>query len=407
VTVSIDTDNAGLAANEVVVRVGSAGTHSGSGTLTVTINSIPPAWAIAGLQNAAYAEGGKSNACWICRPHACTDASWEQWVGELDSELDAGIEIWVEYSNEVWNSAFQGQWRHNEGMAQRNSAVNGHDQYAASSYATYKITKASAVSGRTVRLIIAGQSVTASVVSSRMGYLQSRYTADTNPDKPASWAAFNVIMSTSNYFDWLSSSGLTASTFQCNRDSVVNLTPNGVIDLADLGYRDLSSYVAIKATYGKNLWAYEGGPNWDVPDEEADDFTDVTRAIFAASHHPRMANAMWGAWEAYVTVGGFDGVSCGTHEGDWSEITGKNWSNVKSWGQISGAGDGTDGRYNNVNNLATYIANGDTDPVWDNLVSTRAYSVEQWASEEEEESNSEYLVIQVGGQYLVLEMAGA
>jgi len=240
-----------------------------------------------------------------------------------------------------------------------------------------------------------------------MGYLQSRYTADTDPSKPASWAAFPVIMSTSNYFDWLSSSGLSATTFQCNRDAVVNLTPNGVIDLADLGYRDLSSYVAIKATYGKTLWAYEGGPNWDVPDEAADDFTEVTRAIFAASHHPRMANAMWGAWEAYVTVGGFDGVSCGTHEGDWSEITGKNWSNVKSWNQVAGAGDGSDGLYDNVSNLATYVSNGDTDPVWDNFVGTRAYGVKKWSSPDDEpEPTTQYLSLSYGGLHLFLSTAG-
>ncbi len=404
VTVSIDTDNAGLAANEVAVRASSAGTHSGSGTLTVALDYIPPVWSIAGLHNAAYAAASTSNACWICRPHACTDAAWEQFVGDLDTALSSGIEIWVEYSNETWNSAFEGQWRHMEGLARRNSAANGHDQYAASSYATYKTTKAAATSGRVVRLIVAGQSVTSSVLDSRMGYLQTRYTADSDPEKPATWSAFPVVMSTSNYFDWLNSSGgLTVSTHQCNRDAVVNLTSDGVIDLGDLAYRDMSSYLAIKTTYGKDLWAYEGGPAWDVPNEGEDDFTAVTRAIFAAAHHPRMANIMWGAWETYVTDGGFDGVSSGSHEADWSEITGKNWSNIKSWNQVAGKGDGTDSLYDNVSNLATYISNGDTDPVWDNLVSTRAYAVEQWAAAD---VPPQYLFLSIAGQYLVLEMAG-
>jgi hypothetical protein len=403
VSVSIDTDNAGLDADEVVVRTSSAGTHSGSGVLTVTFKHIPPVWAIAGLQNASYAEGATANVCWVTRPHASTDAAWEQFVEKLDAQLTSGIEIWVEYSNETWNSAFEGQWRHLEGLARRNGATDGHDQHAASSYDTYKVTRAAVTSGRVVKLVIAGQSVTASVLGTRMGYLQARYNADDAPEKPATWDAFPVVMSTSNYFDFMNGSGLSATTYQCNRDAVANLTANGTIDLGYLAYRDLSPYIAIKATYGKILWAYEGGPNWDVPNEGNGDFTAVTRVIFAAAHHPRMANIMWGAWELYVTEGGFDGVSSGSHEADWSEITGKNWSNVKSWNQVAGVGDGSDGRYDNLSNLDTYIANGYTDPVWDNLVSTRAHAIEAWAEEDAPVTQS--LVISAGGSYLVLETA--
>jgi hypothetical protein len=202
---------------------------------------------------------------------------------------------------------------------------------------------------------------------------KAEFDADTDPDK-GTWANHPCIMSVSNYHD-----GPDCTTGDAEGDvnqvGIPQLSSRGVAELYDWGIRDYSDYAAIITTYGKLIYAYEGGFNWDTPS----DMSALTRAVFAGQLTPIAAYQYWANFAA-VAAAGYSGACVLGVRGTWTESTGKSWGLTYKFDQQPGLGDGSDGLYDNLSdvtaNLDDYRADGTTG--WESFVSPRFYAIEQW-----------------------------
>jgi hypothetical protein len=54
---------------------------------------------------------------WFCMPHQCDDDYVRQFATQVRDTLDPGLKVYIEYSNEVWNSGFQQcRWAQDKGQ---------------------------------------------------------------------------------------------------------------------------------------------------------------------------------------------------------------------------------------------------------------------------------------------------
>ncbi len=361
----------GFAQGEGYVETGAGG----DATNTVKPGMSPEF--IASVQNEMYEyTGGRSRIAWINRPHASDDAAFQNFLERLHANLNPNIEIWVEYSNEVWNyaAAFNGQ----TGYAARQATKLGIDMdgfYAKKTYDNYKLLESVVGGSRSYKVVAAGQQANSWHLQKRMDALQKELERDADPRKP-SWEELPVVMSVALYVEYVDTNPTTA---QSNRDGLAQVTAAGAVEVAELKMRGLSAYPAIKAQFGKELWAYEGGVHFIVSGNSAPDYAQVQRRVFAAQLHPRAANLLWENWRRATEEYGFDGVNGYLRQGNWSVDRGASWGDFYSYDQEAGRGDGTDGKFNNLAALDNYMANGESDPSWKEFVSVRGYAQDMWA----------------------------
>lgn len=373
----IDADAPGLAADEVVIFANLDGTLSiSSATMTFGNTTLTSPERYGAMFTENYDYNGQYLDAWLCRAPALQDDAWTEFLERLDDSMPTGCDWYIEWANETWNTAgaFNSGRRMDEGFARLNGTTVP-EAYAAFAKAAYDmaVTVAAAGSGRVVRLIVAGQSVNSSVLTGRMTALRTLYGGP-----GSTWDAADVIMSVSTYFD-----GIDWTT---EADGIIASGPLGLIDCLDVGYRDLSVYTTIKATYGKPLYAYEGGAAWDTPSSVDATTTAVTRTVFAALSSPGMVSVQYGALKKYRDDAGFDSMCILAMMADLDEITGKNWGTYGFWSQAPGIGDGSDGNFNNVADFDTYLVDGADDSDFYSYVSPRGYAAEQWGSVDAEGS---------------------
>jgi hypothetical protein len=373
----VDADAPGLASDEVVIYANVVGTLSISSAKMLfggTTLVAPERYGALFTENYDY--NGQYLDAWLCRAPALQDDAWTEFLERLDASMPVGCDWYIEWANETWNTAgaFTNQRRVEEGRARLNGTTVP-ESYAAIAKHAYDLAAAvvaTSESGRRVRMIVAGQSVNPSVVTNRLAAMRDLYGG-----AGETWDAADVIMSVSTYFngvDWTTEA-----------DGIIAAGPLGLIDVLDCAYRDLTSYPAIKATYGKPLYAYEGGASWDTPSSIDETTTAVTRTVFAALSSPGMVSVQYGAFEKYRDEAGFDSMCVLAMMSLHAEANGKNWGTYGFWAQAPGIGDGSDGKYNNVADFDNYITNGADDSDFYSYVSPRGYAAEQWGQEDEGE----------------------
>ena len=82
---------------------------------------------------------------WYCIPHAYTDAAVDSYADMLIANVDRGLKIGVEYSNETWNPGFvQNSYCHTQGLAEQASTGrfdNQNPSYPAWPWSAYRSTQ--------------------------------------------------------------------------------------------------------------------------------------------------------------------------------------------------------------------------------------------------------------------------
>jgi hypothetical protein len=107
---------------------------------------------------------------WFCMPHQADDDYVRAFAEKVRSQLHADATIYIEESNETWNSAFK-QWRWYEDQSKARGDKNAHDLKAQRMARTFRIWEDVLGADRVVR-VLAGQSANdwhASQLAQRLG----------------------------------------------------------------------------------------------------------------------------------------------------------------------------------------------------------------------------------------------
>jgi hypothetical protein len=283
---------------------------------------------------------------WICVPFAATDDCVRAIAEKAVAGLAAGLKVWVEFSNEIWNTgaSFAGQslgaalqgklasppQRGYEWGAVRAGQV--HDVFA-------EVLDAAGRGGDLVR-VIAFQWGNPAAAPAFLNFCAANsiridaYAIAPYRDFPAALAA--------------AADGLDSD--QLHDFWQLFLTSNYPADSALQGGRVPAHYAALKDTYhDAKLVCYEGG----IEGLLASSMTNFVARTHDMAYHPRM----YETYRAYLASLQNSGVSLYlhyemTHTAGWGGFNG-GWSAYYWHGQQWGYGDGSDGKANNLDCLAT------------------------------------------------------
>lgn len=186
---------------------------------------------------------------WICLPHMAT-ADYCSNLGALFQTLDLGIELNVEYSNEIWNFkppfGVQSTWVLNRAIE---DGITLREEYAKLANAAYTVFEAAW--GRTAKWVYAGQCYNAATITQSINYaIAHGYRFDV--------IAFAPYALTTP--DWTT---ILAEWNSGNQDGAIDL-------LFQATYTGLTTRVtpacamwsAIAQANGIPLYCYEWAPNW-------------------------------------------------------------------------------------------------------------------------------------------------
>ncbi len=236
---------------------------------------------------------------WINIPDQASDEFVEQLAKLLKSRLDPALNVYVEYSNELWNGQFTQAHRIVE-AARDNPALTDNDAYArAAQQIAFKIDAISAIfrkefgnSAGRVRPVLAGQAANSFWIESGLKYLKAR---GTEPRQ----SLYGIAIAPYVNFDQekLDKTGLTLDQLFA--------AMNDYLD------RDVTSWIArhkqLADQYGVKLLAYEGGQHL-IAFNPSTGHEDNERLKIEAQQDPRMGkiyeklSAAWtsGAGDVFV-----------------------------------------------------------------------------------------------------------
>jgi hypothetical protein len=221
---------------------------------------------------------------WICVPHLATDDYVEQLIALVESQLDEGLRIWVEYSNEVWNWQFTQAHYANDVLAPLYDLPNSYQAYGRRAGEIITIFKAA--SDRVVG-IVAGQHASASVLTNAL----IGSTIDGVQMADVASIAFYWSADTDILWDGYDGGDLTAAK-QDFFDSIVDTQESVYIPAA-------IANKAVADSYQMPLVSYEGGQHITHSAKPYADDTGFLEVIRDAQKDALMAyvySQMLGAW---------------------------------------------------------------------------------------------------------------
>lgn len=183
---------------------------------------------------------------WFNMPHRSNDAYAEQFARVARGRLDAGLGIYIEYSNEVWNAMFP-QYAHaaSLGRAQR-PAIDNMQYYALRTHAVGEIFKKVLGKQRTVS-VLGGQAVNPWTATHGLDYLNARFGAAQSVIDAVAIAPYFSVMP-----DPAATSAYTGMTLDVFFGHVrTRILPQAIADVA--------RYRAVAETRRLRLIGYEGG----------------------------------------------------------------------------------------------------------------------------------------------------
>jgi hypothetical protein len=327
-----------------------------TGTATVTVEPGIPVEDAGALCNAVGAD------CYLCVPHAMDDAGVAEMADRLIANLAPGRKLRIEYSNEVWNFVW-GDYCHGMGAlaglsrfqwyARRTSQV--HDIFAA------RLAAAGRAAGDLVRLF-AGQASNPGTVAEIVGecaaqgipldeYAIAPYLNNGPSTAPAAaWDALDI------------GGVLDASELYLRYGVSYNVRYSRVVDEHEAILHP--SFPAAKVV------CYEGSPETGCYGTDA---AVVAAKARAWARHPRMR----GIWLRYMQQ--LQDQGCGLFmyyvlAREVAALGGPHpntmWAAYNGFGQLTGLGDGSDGRNDNRT---------DYDAV-DQVVSVVGGAIDAWES---------------------------
>jgi len=245
---------------------------------------------------------------WFCIPHQASDDYVRQFAALLRARLDPSLRAHIEYSNEVWNTAFgQTTWANARSQALGLPSPSGQPAifYAMRSVQIFKIIQGvfgPAESGRIVR-VLAGQAVWDNFLSHMLAYQDTAANAD--------------VMAVAPYF------GAVAAGEPANVATSLTLSSDQIVDQMLANIRgdiksSMTANAALAARYKLKLKAYESGAG-DSSSYFPVDKQDAMTALFMAAHtNPRMRDVYREYYSQWVAAGG-DTMNQYSDVGNWSK----------------------------------------------------------------------------------------
>jgi len=254
---------------------------------------------------------------WFCMPHLADDEYVRNFAKQVKSGLDPGLEVYVEYSNEVWNGIFaQNRWAAAEGV-RLGLAPKGKPWEAAWHYTAVRSVQIfkiwEQVFGGTARLVRVLPTQAASTHVSRqvLTYRDAYKHADALGVAP--YVGFSIpakgkALTAAKVRDW---------TVEQVLDRLETASLPGAI-------RRIEQQKALADQYGLKLIAYEAGQH-AVGNRGGENDAKLTALLHAANAHPRMGEIYRRYLKGWADSGG--GLLC-----HFSSV-GK-WSKWGSWGAM-------------------------------------------------------------------------
>jgi hypothetical protein len=245
---------------------------------------------------------------WFCIPHQASDDYVRRFATLLHERLDPALRPHIEYSNEVWNTAFgQATWANQRSQALGLDSPFGQPAifYALRSVQVFKIMQevwGAADRGRIVR-VIAGQAVWDNFLSNALAYKDTAANAD--------------VMAIAPYFSAVAAGdpAQVATTLGLSSDQVVDQM---LADIRGPIKSSMTANAALAAKYKLKLKAYESGPG-DTSSSFPADKIDAMTALFTSAHtHPRMRDVYAEYYSQWVAAGG-DTMNQYSDVGNWSK----------------------------------------------------------------------------------------
>lgn len=245
---------------------------------------------------------------WFCMPHEADDDYVRRFAQEVRDRLDPGLKVYVEYSNEVWNSQFA-QHQH---AAERGLALGLADKpweaawryYARRSVEIFSIwEQAMGGSDRLVR-VLAAQSANSYVAKQILAFEDAAGHADA--------------LATAPYFGF-SIPPKDAATW---RDAGVEAVLDHIEQVTlPQTIEHIREHRRLADEHGLSLIAYEAGQHL-VGIGGAENDEALTRVLHAANRHPRMGELYRVYYDAWAEAGGgvmavFSSIGAWSKWGSW------------------------------------------------------------------------------------------
>ena len=238
---------------------------------------------------------------WINIPHLADDTYIRELARLALVNLAPGRRIYVEYSNELWNGAFdQGQYTINQGLAlglDTNGQIAGRKFVAKRSAEIFRIFEEEfgSQSNRVIK-VIGGQAGSANVASSVLNAF-SQASINGVPINPTGVTA--TVLAIAPYFGGGST---TLADAIGNAGEIDTITVSQILDRLEAVYLPLTinqimpTNKPIADQYGLTLVAYEGGSVLRANNILYQNNQTLTQKLIAANRDPRM----YGIYESYL-----------------------------------------------------------------------------------------------------------
>jgi Bacterial Ig-like domain (group 2) len=251
---------------------------------------------------------------WFCIPHQASDDYVRRFATLLYQRLDPALHPHIEYSNEVWNTAFaQTTWANARSQALGLESPFGQPAlfYAVRAVQLFKIVQDvwGADRGRIVR-VLAGQAVWDNFLSHALAYQDTAANAD--------------VMAVAPYFNAVAAGdpAQVATTLTLSSDQIVDQM---LANIRGAIKSSMTSNAALAAKYKLKFKAYESGAG-DSSSSFPADKIDAMTALFASAHNnPRMRDVYAEYYRQWIAAGG-DTMN------QYSDIG--NWSKWGLWGSL-------------------------------------------------------------------------
>jgi len=234
---------------------------------------------------------------WFCMPHLADDDYVRNFAQLVKDKLDPTLKIYVEFSNEVWNSMFEqhrwaGEQGISHGMADKPWEASWRF-YARRAVEIFKIWEE--VFGGTERLVrvLAAQSANAHIARQILRFEDAGKNADALAIAP--YIGLNV-----------HPSGKDSKTYVA--DQVTTWTVDQVLDeminiRLPIAANEIMEHKQVADQYGLLLLAYEGGQH-AVGVNGAENNDQLTELLTSVNRHPRMGDLYDAYYQTWQNNGG-------------------------------------------------------------------------------------------------------
>ena len=282
---------------------------------------------------------------WFTIPHQADDEYVNNFARYVKDNLNSNLDVYVEYSNEVWNSSFeQSKWV--EQQAQKewgNSNLDLHDWYSRRTTEVVDIWE-DAFGGDSQRVVgvMSAQAANSQVGREVLEYEWSDGSlthSDTGIDAIAIAPYFGRYIGESSNKNTLknwandSGSGLNNLFKEITEGGLLNNSPEG--GALNEAYKNMDAYAQIAQEEGLQLLAYEGGQHL-VGDSSVVNDGAITDLFIEANRDSRMGQIYDNYLDEWSKVGGDLFVN-------YSDIrTHNQWG---SWGSLESVYDDSSPKY--------------------------------------------------------------